>query len=133
MTLRCERLNESRGVKYAIDPVGGETGSQVFQSLGEDGRMLVYGVLSEQPISIEPRSMIAGKRVIEGFWLGHFMLQQSIPSSLLLFRDIARQVRAGVLSSEIGSRFPLEGIVEAAAAAEKVGRKGKVLLTINSA
>jgi NADPH:quinone reductase-like Zn-dependent oxidoreductase len=124
-------LTKGQGVKYAIDPVGGETGTQVFRSLGEDARMLVYGVLSDEPIMIDPRRMIAGKRVLEGFWLGHWMRSRSIPASLLLFREIARQMSAGVLTTEVGGKFPLEKVVEAAVAAEKVGRTGKVLLTID--
>jgi NADPH:quinone reductase-like Zn-dependent oxidoreductase len=118
------------GVKYAIDPVGGETGTQVFESLGEEGRMLVYGVLSEEPIRIEPRRMIAGKTVLEGFWLGHWLRERSIPSMLLLLREIASLMREGVLTTEIGAKFPLESVREAAIEAEQIGRRGKVLLTM---
>ncbi|MCA1685333.1 MAG: zinc-dependent alcohol dehydrogenase family protein, partial [Planctomycetia bacterium] len=118
------------GVKYAIDPVGGDTGTHVFQSLATDARMLVYGTLSGEPLRIDPRLMIAGKRVVEGFWLGHWMRDRSIPSALLLFREIATQIRTGVLATEVGGRFPLDAVVEAAREAEVVGKRGKVLLTI---
>jgi NADPH:quinone reductase-like Zn-dependent oxidoreductase len=123
-------LTAGAGVKYAVDPVGGETGTQVFQSLGSDGRMLVYGTLSGEPFRIDPRRMIAGKRVVEGFWLGHWMRQRSIPQSLLLFRAIAGYIRSGVLATQVGPSFPLEAIADAARAAEAVGRRGKVLLRI---
>jgi NADPH:quinone reductase-like Zn-dependent oxidoreductase len=118
------------GVKYAIDPVGGATGTQVFQSLGEDGRLAVYGVLSEEPIQVEVRRMIAGNQQVEGFWLGHWMRDRSIPALLLLFREIAQLIREGVLSTDVGAKFPLGSIREAAVEAERVGRRGKVLLTI---
>jgi NADPH:quinone reductase-like Zn-dependent oxidoreductase len=118
------------GVRYAIDPVGGETGTQVFQSLAADARMLVYGTLSGEPIRIDPRLMIAGKRVVEGFWLGHWMRQRSIPAALLLFREIAAQIRSGVLATEVGARFPLDAVADAVRQAEAVGKRGKVLLTV---
>lgn len=118
------------GVRYAIDPVGGDTGTGVFQSLGEGGRMIVYGSLSEQPLQIDSRSMIAGKRVLEGFWLGHWMRGQSIPRALRLFREIAHLIRTDVLATEPGRSFPLDAIHDAAREAETVGRRGKVLLTI---
>src|SRR5258708_16177956 len=41
-----------QGVKYAIDPVVGETGTQMYQALGEEGRMLVYGSLTADPIRV---------------------------------------------------------------------------------
>ena len=46
--------------------------------------------------------MISGPRSVEGFWLGHWMRERSIPSALLLFREIAALIRQGVLRSEIG-------------------------------
>jgi NADPH2:quinone reductase len=117
-----------QGVRYAIDPVGGTTGSQVFRSLGEDGRMVVYGTLSLEPLEIDSRLLIAGKRSVEGFWLGHWMRTRSIPGALLHFRQITQMIRAGVLATETGARFPLDAIVDAAREAERVGRRGKVLV-----
>ncbi len=116
------------GVRYALDPVGGDTGTQVFQSLAPDGRLLVYGTLSQEPIRIDPRLMIAGKRVVEGFWLGHWMRERSIPAALLMFREVAKQIRAGTLATDIGPSFPLDSIAQAVREAEAVGRIGKVLL-----
>ena len=120
------------GIKYAIDPVGGDTGTGVFDALGDDGRMLVYGTLSQQPLRIDPRRMIAAKRVVEGFYLGHWAAARSKVKMLLLFRQIAGLIRQGVLSTEIGKAFPLEAITDAVREAEVVGRQGKVMLRIAS-
>jgi NADPH:quinone reductase-like Zn-dependent oxidoreductase len=122
----------SDGVNYAIDPVGGDTGTEVFRSLAADGRLLVYGSLSNEPLRIETRLMIAGKRVVEGFWLGHWMRERSIPAALKLFHDIAALIRTGVLATELGPSFPLDAIVDAVREAEVVGRRGKVLLKIGT-
>lgn len=121
-------LTGTYGVRYALDPVGGDTGTGVFESLAEDGRMLVYGTLSGEPLRVDPRRMIAGKRVVEGFWLGHWAREKNIPQMLLLFREIAAMIRSGVLATEVGATFPLESVVDAVRAAEVVGRRGKVLL-----
>jgi len=126
---QVRRIVGAEGVHYAIDPVGGDTGSQIFQSLAPDGRMLVYSALSEEPLRIEARPLVAGKR-IEGFWLGQWMRQRSIPAALLLFREIANLIRNGVLATDVGPSFPLESVVDAAREAEAVGRPGKVLLRI---
>jgi NADPH2:quinone reductase len=120
----------SDGVRYAVDPVGGETGTGVFRSLAPGGRLLLYGTLSAEPLQVEPRLVISGPRAIEGFWLGHWMRQRSIPSTLLLFREIAALIRQGVLRSDIGQTYPLDNIKAAVQQAETVGRQGKVLLKI---
>ena len=118
------------GVSYAVDPVGGETGTGVFNSLATGGRMLVYGTLEEDPLRVDPRKMIAGRRVVEGFYLGHWAADRSKVKMLLLFREIAGLIREDVLATELGREYPLEAIGDAVRDAQSVGRHGKVLLRI---
>jgi NADPH:quinone reductase-like Zn-dependent oxidoreductase len=127
---QVQRITGGHGVRYAVDPVGGQTASEVFRSLGENGRLILYGTLSGEPMSVHPRLVISGPRSVEGFWLGHWMRQRSIPSLLLLFREIAALSRQGILHSEIGKVFPLGKIQEAAREAATVGRQGKTLLRL---
>jgi NADPH:quinone reductase-like Zn-dependent oxidoreductase len=127
---QVRRVTGGDGVRYAIDPVGGETGTGVFESLAPDGRLILYGTLSGEPISVDPRLVISGKRSIEGFWLGHWLRERSIPAILLLFREIAQLIRKDVLRSEIGKTYPLKDIKAAVEEASIVGRQGKVLLKI---
>ncbi|MDR3633864.1 MAG: zinc-dependent alcohol dehydrogenase family protein [Isosphaeraceae bacterium] len=119
------------GVKYALDPVGGDTGTALFRSLAAEGRLILYGTLSGEPVQIDSRLMIAGKRVVEGFWLGHWMPKQSIPAALGVFHEIANLIRAGVLATDRGTAFSLDAIGEAVREAEVVARQGKVLLKIS--
>ena len=72
--------------------------------------------------------MIAGKRSVQGFWLGHWMRSRSILQSLRLFKEIAAELRSGVLASEVGAIFPIDEVVKAAAASEVPGRIGKIFL-----
>jgi NADPH:quinone reductase-like Zn-dependent oxidoreductase len=123
-------ITSGKGVRFAVDPVGGQTGTGVFRSLGEGGRLLLYGTLSGDPIEVDPRLLIAGQRTVAGFWLGHWMRQRSIPSNLLLFREIAALMRRGVLRSEIGQTYSLDEIKDAVQQAVITGRQGKVLLKL---
>lgn len=118
----------SEGVRYALDPVGGAIGTEIFRALGERGRLVVYGSLSEEPLQVESRALIAGRRTIEGFWLGHFMRSRSLAGALRVFGEAGRLIGSGVLASAIGPSFPPEQIREAVTAAEGPGKPGKVLL-----
>jgi NADPH:quinone reductase len=128
---QVSRITGGKGVRYAIDPVGGQTATEVFRSLGENGRLVLFGTLSGEPMAVDPRLVISGPRSVEGFWLGHWMRQRSIPALLLLFREIAALSRQGVLHSEIGRVFPLREIQAAAREAATVGRMGKTLVRLN--
>src|SRR5262245_6369590 len=46
------------GGGYAIGPVGGKTGSELIASLGVGGRCLLYGSLTEDPVSVRQRLAI---------------------------------------------------------------------------
>jgi NADPH2:quinone reductase len=127
---QVRRITGGDGARCAVDPVGGETGTGIFRSLAPGGRILLYGTLSGEPITVDPRLVISGPRSVEGFWLGHWMLGRSIPSALLVFREIAALIRQGVLNSDIGQVFPLGEIKQAAQEAAIVGRQGKVLVRL---
>jgi NADPH:quinone reductase-like Zn-dependent oxidoreductase len=125
---RVRALTSGAGVRYAIDAVGGETGSQVIHCLAPGGRMLVYGTLAAQPLSIDPRLLMVGAKRIEGFWLSEWVRNKNPIAMLLLFRKISGLIQAGILTSNIGDSFPLPEVAGAVKVAEQPGRKGKVLL-----
>jgi NADPH:quinone reductase-like Zn-dependent oxidoreductase len=118
------------GVRYAIDAVVGETGTQVFQSLGEEGRMLVYGSLTREPIRVgaDPRYILAGRRVLEVFWLGYWLTKFDAAARRGLYEDLVTLIREGLLESSIGRRYSLDDVAAAVAQSETKGRSGKVLL-----
>ena len=108
----------NQGVRHAIDPVGGATGSAMVRALGRKGRMLVFGTLSEQPLQLSPRTLMTQQASVEGFWLGNFMNDRNLLFKLKLVKRITRLIVDGVLSTTIGKTFSLHQIDEAVAAAE---------------
>jgi len=119
------------GVKYAVDPVAGETGTQMFKALHEEGKMVVYGSLTGEPIRVgeDPRYILAGRRILEVFWLGYWLPRLSAEERHQLTDAIAGLIRDGIIETRPGLRYSLDEIGAAVAQAESVGKKGKVLLT----
>jgi NADPH:quinone reductase-like Zn-dependent oxidoreductase len=127
-----------QGVRYAIDPVVGQTGTEMFKALHEDGRMLVYGSLTGEPIRMgeDPRHILSGRRILEVFWLGYWLprLDDSgfypagTSAASQLGQDIEALMRDDVLVTSPGRTYALDEIGSAVARAESVGRHGKVLL-----
>ncbi|MFF8029840.1 zinc-binding dehydrogenase [Streptomyces sp. NPDC007896] len=108
----------------------GETGTQIFKALHEDGRMLVYGSLTGEPIRIgeDPRYVLAGRRILEVFWLGYWLLRLNDSERKQLGQDIIELMREGILKTSPGRKYSLEEIHDAVTQAEQTGRKGKVYL-----
>jgi NADPH:quinone reductase-like Zn-dependent oxidoreductase len=118
------------GVRYAIDPVGGETGSQVIASLAPGGRCLLYGSLIDEPVRIHPRHAIGNDIRVEGFWLGSWSRQQGVLTMLRLFRRVKELMREGVLQTQFAATYPIEQVAKAVEHAAAPGKGGKVLLKI---
>jgi NADPH:quinone reductase-like Zn-dependent oxidoreductase len=130
---RVQALTGGAGVPYAIDAVGGETGTEAIRCLGRSGRLLVYGTLAGQPIQLDPRVLLVGQKRVEGFWLSEWVRDQRVLTMLRLFRKIGKLLREGVLTSDIGASFPLEDVRSAVRQAALPGKQGKVLLRIAKA
>ncbi len=129
---KAAKITGGAGVPFALDAVGGATGSAVVRALGPGGRMLVYGTLAEEPLTFDSRALMAGHKCVEGFWLSEWIPRQSVLRMLGLFRRIGKLFRAGVFSSEVAATFPLEEIRAAVRRAAEPGRGGKVLLKMQA-
>ena len=129
---RVRAVAGEEGARYAMDAVGGATGSEVAAALAPGGRMVVYGTLSGEPLSIDPRVLMTGQKRVEGFWMSEWVRQQSPVTMALLFTRIGKLIRSGVLATEVGATFPLNDIRAAVREADSPGRQGKVLLRVGS-
>jgi NADPH2:quinone reductase len=128
---RVAKITKGQGVRHALDAVGGSMGLSALESLESNGRLLVYGALSGEPIPVHPRLVIGGQKSIEGFWLSEWARAQRPLAMLRLFREIASLMRAGVLVTPVQASYPLAEVQAAVRAAEQKGRTGKILLRMS--
>lgn len=128
---RVRQLTGGAGVPFALDAVGGTTALAALRTLASDGRLLVYGTLSGEPLPLDTRLLMTGHKTIEGFWLSEWVKKQGVLTMLRLFRQIIALLRAGVLTSEVAASFPMADISAAIQLAQAPGRHGKVLLRLD--
>lgn len=129
---RVGRYVGPKGVRYAIDPVGGLTASAVVETLGAGGRLLLYGTLSSEPLTLSSRTLMTVGASVEGFWLSQVMDRMPFLTKLGLIRTLTGLIQRGVLTSEVGAEFPLSEVRQAVTAAEQPGKSGKILLRIKT-
>lgn len=128
---QVQKITNGAGAPFAIDAVGGATASAMAQCLGHHGHMLVYGTLSEEPLSVHPRVLMVGAKRIEGFWLSEWVKDQGPLTMLRLFRRISRMFQSHVFETTVSHTFPMDQVKEAVTEAAKSGRQGKVLIRLN--
>src|SRR5262249_33774113 len=129
---RVQAITGGAGVPFALDAVGGATGSEGIKALGAGGRLLFYGTLSAAPITFDSRPLMVGNKVVEGFWMSEWARRQRILTMLGLFRRVGKLLRASVLTSEVAASYSLDEIKTAVERAAAPGRSGKILLKIGS-
>jgi NADPH:quinone reductase len=125
---RVQEITHGAGVPFALDAVAGLTGLDAVRCLGRGGRVLVYGTLSGEPIPLDLRTLMVGQKRVEGFWLSEWVRDQGVLTMLGLFRNIIKLLRADVLTTPVGTAYPLDDFRAAVRAAETPGRAGKVLI-----
>lgn len=128
---RVSAITKATGVPFVIDAVGGSTGTQAIKCLSSRGRAILYGMLSGEPVSVDPRFMITGSKRVEGFWLADWARGRSLLQKIRMIRAIRKHMRAGETTSEISAMFPLDCVADAVRASEAPGKSGKVLLTLS--
>ena len=125
-----ERVRQIAGnkVRAAIDAVGGPVGGDVVQALGRGGLMLVYGLLSFQPIPVHSGLMIFNSTTVRGFWLSEWLRNAPEERRNALFGAALQAMASGQLTPPVEAEYDLTNIVAAVEHAERPGRSGKVLL-----
>lgn len=128
ITERVESLTNGKGVSMAFDAVGGQQGTEVLQCLASGGRMVVYGLLSEQPITVLPEDMIFKQLTIESFWLAPRLDQLGSEGKAMVIEKAMNAFCDGNLFPNIEQRYDLSEIHAAIAHNLRPGRLGKILL-----
>lgn len=118
----CSQL----GARLAFDAVAGAMTARLLSALPPEGRVVVYGGLAGELISVNPGDLIFNQRRVEGFYLPRWIARQN-PLALLAMQ--LRLYKLGDLThAAIQLRAPLEDAQRAIATYEANMSAGKVLL-----
>src|SRR5258706_465312 len=114
-------------VPLGSDGVAGKASATIAGALSESGTLVVYALMSGEPVTIAPLDLIAKRVVITGFFLNHPDVELRIPTAL---RETAPLVASGVIRVPIAATYRLTAFREAVA---HVQRGGKVMFDVDGA
>lgn len=124
------RITGGRGVQCAMDCVGGDTAVSVIRSLAAAGRLVLYGTLTPEPMTLPSRHLMMPVATVSGFFLPGWLAQHGPLKLLGVLRATRQLIAEGYFDTEIAAKFPLTQIHEALAAAAPGGKK--ILLDLGS-
>lgn len=116
------------GVHVVFDAVGGPLGAKTLSCLRPKGKMMVFGVLSLENLSINSGLLIFKDLTVEGFWLSTWIEGISDAERAQAFQTVFGFLLENKTKVDIEGKFPLEEFRDALEAYNKPGRNGKILL-----
>ena len=116
------------GVDVVFDAVGGELGVKALSCLKQKGRMLVFGALALENLSINSGLLIFKNLRIEGFWLSSWIESLSAEQRMKAFQRVFGFLMQDDSKADVAATYPLAEFKAALNAYEQAGRNGKILL-----
>ncbi len=121
-------VTNGKGVKGALEAVGGKTGALAASSLAPGGTMIVYGMLSAEPIPLHSGEMLFKGYTVRGFWLT-YKLMHTPPAELMpVMAKLMQLMTSGQIVPPVEAEYDLVDFKKAITHADTPGRSGKVLL-----
>lgn len=132
LVARIAKLTRNAPIRLALDAVGGDSIQLLADSLQDGGTVVTYGMLSGKPCQLSPETFIFRGIQHTGFWLNKMLNRLSLLERSELFGQVSRYIQDGCIQIDIDSVYPLHEIAAAIQRAEQSGRKGKVLVRVDS-
>ena len=121
-------LAKSLNARLCFDAVAGELTGRLLHLMPRGSRMIVYGGLSMQPVTIGLDDLIFRHKQVEGFWLSTWMPTLS-PAHLQSIWQEEQTHIGGTFKTDVRARYPIDQIAEALAEYSAHMSGGKVLIT----
>jgi NADPH:quinone reductase-like Zn-dependent oxidoreductase len=116
------------GVDVVFDAVGGELGGKALSCLKQKGRMMVFGALALENLSINSGLLIFKNLRIDGFWLSTWIEELSAERRMKAFQRVFGFLIQDDSKADVAATYPLAEFKAALDAYEQAGRNGKILL-----
>jgi NADPH:quinone reductase-like Zn-dependent oxidoreductase len=121
------RITDGKGVRFIFDPVAGPYAETLFQCLADEGVLMIYGGMANQPATFPRQLAIRRNLTMRGY--NFFPLLVDKARLKVAYDYIAERLRRGAFKMPIAETFPLGEVVEAHRRLEANEHVGKILLT----
>lgn len=126
MKERIEEANGGAKVDVVLEMVGGEVFDQSLAALAPFGRLVTYGIASQEQNEVRTGALMRRSRAVIGFWLMHCLGRPEMVDEGLA--DLFARVASGQLRAVVGRTYALGEAGQAQTDLQERRTTGKVLL-----
>jgi mitochondrial enoyl-[acyl-carrier protein] reductase / trans-2-enoyl-CoA reductase len=126
----AERVQAVAGspVLFALDAVAGEASGRLFDALAEGGKLVVYGLLSEDKVHVPAASLVFRNVVVVGYSRLRAFRALATERREALVAEVLSLVADGTLKTTVAARYALDDVKAALTHQQRQDRVGKILL-----
>lgn len=125
---RVREITDGKGVPCVVDSVGGTLTEEAMKCVAQGGKMLIFGLLSQQNPRLDIGLMIFKEITIKGFWLTEWMRKVDSQTRTQVAQNVIGWLASGEVEMPVEATYGLDDIAKAVQHADAPGRWGKVLL-----
>ncbi|MFS0784597.1 quinone oxidoreductase family protein [Bacillus sp. 1P06AnD] len=115
-----------KGADVILEMVGGDVFKKSLKSLGNFGRLVIYGKAGMAETSMDPTILMQRNTSVIGFWLVRIMQRPELYRRSV--EELLNYISSGKLKVNVGETFKLEDAAEAHATLEGRQSTGKIVL-----
>lgn len=124
---RVREITAGAAIRVGVDSVGGTASGDLAALIGDNGRMVVFGSMTAQPVVIPPGEFIFRNLTLRGFWGSSVMARLPQERRAALMGEVIGRVMSGDLPLPVDGIFGLDRPADAVRASLAPGKVGKVL------
>jgi NADPH2:quinone reductase len=128
LTERILAANDGRPVDVIFDSAGGPVFEQSLAALAPFGRIVTYGIASQEQNEIRTGQLLRHSQAVVGFWIWHCLERPGMLGEALA--DLFARLCAGTLRALIGGVYPLAQAAQAQIDLAARSSTGKLVLDL---
>ncbi|PRY05012.1 zinc-binding dehydrogenase [Pontibacter ummariensis] len=110
---KVRSLTAGKGVKVALDAVGGSIGTSLFDCVEANGSIILYGLLSQEPVQFYNASVIMKYLTIKGFGLDNWLSGINADQKIRMAQELVEQLSDPEFKLDIGRKCAFDNYKEA--------------------
>lgn len=123
---RVADATRGAAIHLALDAIAGNASGR----LAENSTLVIYGLLSGEPVALPAAQMVFGNLTVTGFSRLRVLSQMARADLVTMYHELAAMVMRGELYTHIERTYPLAEVKAALDHAEREAREGKIVLSM---
>jgi len=123
---RLIEANDGHRVDVVLEMAGGQVFEESLAALGPFGRLVAYGIASQEPNTVQTGALMRRSQAVVGFWLMHCLGRPGMVDEALA--DLFDRAARGELRAVVGNTYGLAEAGQAQVDLQERRTKGKLLI-----